>query len=82
MYHKKHPSKDPQSQKEIFFMKEKQFTIGRKKVTISGKNMSVKLIDVSKIQLDTAVDVIRSSSVEAKYSEQQFRELRESILEL
>lgn len=77
IYRKKHQSGDPKSQKENFFTKEKQFTIGHKKVTINGTNiMSVKL--TNKNLQDATVDVGQGGM----YSEQQFRELRESILEL
>jgi hypothetical protein len=74
------------SEKDNFFTRERQIIIlGRKKVTIGGMgDLSVKFSDVVPETKLNAGDVIGSDYVlrEERYSERQFCELRESMLEL
>lgn len=78
-YYKKHHSASQDNPLENFLMKEKQFTLRQKKVTVGGfKNMFVKMSPA------TTTDA-GDSSADPKgemYTEQQFSELRESLLEL
>ena len=68
-------------------MREKQITLGHKKVTIGGMGaFSVKLTDVvpkSGEATDTNPVENRNAALqEGKYTEREFCELRESLLEL
>lgn len=79
MYYKK-KDQDPESKKDNFFTKEKQITFGRKKVVIGGAgHLTVKLTDALTSKEDTDTGHIPQGET---YSERQFCELRESILEL
>ena len=62
-------------------MREKHVTLGRKKLTIGGMNkMSLNLTDIPTNQEDNNDNEVVAQR--EKYTEDQFRECRESILEM
>lgn len=74
-----------ESKKDSFFMREKQIILGHKKVTIGGMGaFSVKMSDVvPKSGEATDTNPVENADLqEGKYTERDFRQFRESLLEL